>query len=1191
MHPCRHRYNGTGLVDRADRDEAAIGGRACSHGMEGTLADGEPPASFGDLLRQHRLHARLTQEALAERAGVSLRALQYLERSAGQPQRDTSRRLADALALTPEHRALFEHVGAPAPRTRAASGRRGPRHEPEPEPQGRRADVHVGPSGDLSGEYKRVTILVADVVGLTDSAHGFEPDLADRLLAEIVPRLADVVHRYDGTVNRAGGDGVMALFGAPLAREDDAVRACHAALAMHAAFRIQADRVARERRISLALRIGLDSGEVAIRTASNDVYREYSALGPAVRVAARLGQLAGDGATLLTPATARLAEGHMRIRAAGPFSAGGAVEPVQTFELTGPAPARTRFQRVVAARQLTRFVGRDAELQALVGALERAKAGRGEIVALVGEPGVGKSRLVWELTHAPDTEGWLVLEGGATASAMATSYLSVIELLKGYFRIETRDDTNAIREKVGDRILALDEGLQPTLTPLLALLDVPPGDAAWEQLDAAERRRQTLNAIKRLLLRESREQPLLLVFEDLHWIDAETQALLDNLADGLPTARILLLVNYRPEYRHGWGNRTYYTQVRVDPLGQRSTDDLLTGLLGTHPTLDPLKALLTARTEGNPLFLEESVRSLVETGQLVGERGAYRLDQPIRDLRVPATVQAVLAARIDRLPPEQKRLLQTAAVIGKDVPVALLQAIAERTEDEVQSALAALQAAELLYEASLFPELEYSFKHTLTHEVAYRGLLQDRRRELHARIVRAIERLYPDRLAEHVERLAHHAQRAELWQQAADYGHQAGNRARARSAYRVAAVHLEQALGALKHLAATRERTEQAIDIRLGLRSALRLLSEHGRIPELLQEAATLADGLGDQRRLAWATYGLSNAYFHDGQHARAIEASRCVAAAADALGDPQLQLLGHMGVALPRACLGEYRHAVNGLLQAVARLHKDQLGERPLESTGSDGIISLAWVAWCLAELGAFDEGKMHAQQAIRLAEEADQPYPLLVVANRPAKLALLQGDTSGLIPQLERALDLVHAQDMPWYALQTYARLGAAYMQVGRLSDAVPLLDRTVQLMNAGHADAEQACFVMFVAEGYLRSGRLDTAAGMADRALTMATNRCERGNAAWTRRLLAEIAAQREPREDQEAEAHFREALAIAETLEMRPLQAHCHLGLGKLYRRTGRPADARAELSTAITMLREMGMAHWLPEAESELASLG
>jgi predicted ATPase len=323
-----------------------------------------------------------------------------------------------------------------------------------------------------------------------------------------------------------------------------------------------------------------------------------------------------------------------------------------------------------------------------------------------------------------------------------------------------------VQEKLTGKLLTLDRALEGSLPALLSLLDVPADDPAWAALDPSQRRRQTLDSLKRLLLRESQVQPLLVIFEDLHWIDSETQALLDALVESLPAARVLLLVNYWPEYSHQWGSRTYYTQLRLDALPHDHAGELLSALIGSDVALDPLKRVLIERTEGNPFFLEESVRSLVETGSLVGERGTYRLARALPTIQVPATVQAVLAARIDRLPPADRAVLQTASVVGKDVPFGLLHAIAERDEAELRAAIGRLQAAEFLYETRIFPDVEYTFKHALTHDVTYGGLLQDRRRRLHGQIVETIERRYPDRLGEHVERLAHHAFRAEEWEKA-----------------------------------------------------------------------------------------------------------------------------------------------------------------------------------------------------------------------------------------------------------------------------------------------------------------------------------------------------------------------------------------------------------------------------------------
>src|SRR5262249_29237142 len=399
--------------------------------------------------------------------------------------------------------------------------------------------------------------------------------------------------------------------------------------------------------------------------------------------------------------------------------------------------------------------------------------------------------LVYELVHSHRTQGWLVLESASVSYGKATPYFPVIDLLKRYCHLENRDAPRTVRAKVTGHVLTLDEALQDTISTLLALLDVLPEDSPFLKLDPPQRRQRTLDALKRLLLRESQVQPLLLVFEDLHWIDTETQTLLDSLVERLPTARLLLLVNYRPEYQHGWGSKTYYTQLRLDPLQPVSAEEFLQALLGDAPSLAPLKKLLIVRTQGNPFFLEESVRTLAETGVLVGARGTYRLAQPVASLQIPATVQAILAARIDRLPSEDKRLLQTAAVIGTEVPWPLLQAIADAPEEALHRVLGQLQAAEFLYETSLFPEYAYTFKHALTHEVAYGSVLQERRRTLHTRIVETIEELYADRLTEQAERLAYHALRGEVWDKALAYCQQAGAKAIAHSAYRETVTYFE----------------------------------------------------------------------------------------------------------------------------------------------------------------------------------------------------------------------------------------------------------------------------------------------------------------------------------------------------------------------------------------------------------------
>src|SRR3989442_4971201 len=595
----------------------------------------------------------------------------------------------------------------------------------------------------LEGERKQVTVLFADLKGSMELLADRDPEWARRIPDPILEQMMEAVHRYEGTVNQVMGDGIMALFGAPLAHEDHAVRACYAALRMQESVKRYGEGVRRQEGVLPQIRVGLNSGEVVVRSIGSDLRIDYTAVGETTHLAARVEQAATPASVVITAATLQLAEGYVQVTSLGPVNVKGRGKPIEVYELTGAGTARSRIQ-VQAGRGLTKFVGRSGEIEQLHTALEQSRAGRGQVVAIVGEPGVGKSRLVWEFAHSHRVESCLILEAASISYGTATSYLPVIELVRRYFQIEGWDDKRKVREKVTGKLLSLDRTLEPALPALLAMLDVPIEDEEWKRLDPPERRQRTLDGVRHLLLRESRVQPLVVVFEDLHWIDSESQAVLDRLMESLPGARLLLLVNYRPEYQHGWSNKTYYTQLRMDPLAPTSAEELLHILLGADASLTGLKRVLIERTEGNPFFLEESVRTLVETKALVGEAGAYRLVESIHAIQVPASVHAVLAARIDRLPVEEKRLLQAAAVIGHDVPFALLQVVAEENESDLRRGLAHLQAAEFLYETSLFPDLEFSFKHALTHEVTYGTLLQQRRRELHARIVEVIERLYAD---------------------------------------------------------------------------------------------------------------------------------------------------------------------------------------------------------------------------------------------------------------------------------------------------------------------------------------------------------------------------------------------------------------------------------------------------------------
>jgi tetratricopeptide (TPR) repeat protein len=879
----------------------------------------------------------------------------------------------------------------------------------------------------------------------------------------------------------------------------------------------------------------------------------------------------------------RLAEGYIEVRSLGGIPVKGLPDPIEVFDLKGAGTARTRLQ-AAALRGLTRFVGRDAEVEHLRRVLRQAATGHGQVVAIVGEAGVGKSRLVHEFTRSHRVQGWLVLDAPSVSYGKATSYLPVIELLKGYFKIGDRDDHREMRDKVLGRVLGLDRSLEPLLPPLLALVDVPVEDEAWQALDPPQRRQRTLDAIKRLLLRESQVQPLLVVFEDLHWVDGETQALLDRLVESLGSARLLLLVNYRPEHEHRWGSKTAYSQLRLDSLAGEGVAEFLAALLGPDAGLAPLTQMLARR--GNPFFLEETVRTLAETGVLAGERGAYRLARPVEALQVPTTVQTVLAARIDRLPAEEKRLLQAASAIGKDVPHALLASIVELSEETLRRGLAHLREAEFLYETQLFPDLQYTFKHAVTHEVTYASLLQDRRRRLHAQIEGAIERLHPDRLSEHVERLAHHALRGQLWDKAVRYSRQAGIRALDRSAAREALAAFEQARSALRELPESRQQTEQLIDLCFEQRNALWPLGQFARLGEALAEARSLAQGLGDQRRLGWSlAYQASLQCAVFGEPALAIETAEDARTIGEEVRDLGLRVVANFSLGLALWYAGAAARAVHVMRSLTALVEDEPIGER-FGLAGLPSALSGFVLASALSELGEFGEAIATGEERLRVARAAGHPYSEVWARYGLGYAQVRRGDFAAASHELEQGLALCRATEIRFALPFVVAELGSAYYLSERGADAVPLLEEAVEAFTAMEVSGPRSRVIAVLAEVYLALGRVADARERAEQAVAWGRRHQQRGWEAWALKTLGDVHADEPGHADRAREA-YRQSFALATAHGKRPLLAHCHLGLGKLHATAGRREKAAEQLTAAATLYREMDMPFWLAKARIEL----
>ena len=908
-----------------------------------------------------------------------------------------------------------------------------------------------------------------------------------------------------------------------------------------------------------------------------------------------LGQ-AAPGDILLSPEVGRLVEGWFILHGRqGPAEA-GLSDAVGAYAVLGVGPRRSPLE-VHRKRPLSRFVGRERELTMLLDLLAEVEQGRGQAVGIAGEPGVGKSRLCYEVAQLQRTHGWRILESSPAAYDKDTAYLPIVDLLKTYFHLDPRDDGPTMRDKVSTQLRTLDEALVPTLPAFLTLLDLPVEDPPWQALEPPQRRERLLEACKRLWLRASQSQPLLLIVENLHWIDTETQVLLDRLVDSLPTARLLLLVNYRPEYQPTWGYKTYYTRLRLDPLPHEKAQELLDGLLGKDPGLVPLKRHVSEMTAGNPFFLEETVQTLAESEVLVGERGTYRLSSTVgaathrglllpQAIRLPTTVQAVLAARIDRLPPEDKRLLQTAAVVGTEVPLSLLQAIAELPEATLHDGLAHLQAAEFLYETRLFPEQVYTFKHALTHEVAYGSLLLERRRGLHGRLVEALEALAPERAAEQVERLAHHAVRGEVWAKAVPYCQQAGARAYDRAAFREAVTSFEQALQALAHLRENGDATVLAIELRLALGGALRILGEYRRQLALFGEAEALARALDDRARLGWVLAGMTGVLRVTGDHDGAMAAAQQALELAAELGDRALQVQASYNLAQAYQAIGDFGRAAELLRRNV------EAADRESGAPDTDlRIASRAWLALTLSNLGAFAEGRRHGEEALRLATLAGRGAIPVVAHGCLGNLYLAKGDLKHAIRVLDQSLALCRASGNLDWLRRTVAGLGYASALQGRLAEGGALVEEAISESIRTGALQNQSRWVAWLSEVCRLEGRGDEAWQHARQAFNLAQRQKERGNEALALCQLGAVHAQADPPDVAQAEAHYQQAMALAEALGMRPLQAHCHLGLGTLYAKIGRHEPARAQLSTGIELYRSMEMTFWLPQAAAALERAG
>ena len=768
------------------------------------------------------------------------------------------------------------------------------------------------------GERKTVSALFADIKGSTELMRDLDPEEARAIVDPVLQLMMAAVHRYGGYVAQSTGDGIFALFGAPVAHEDHPQRALHAALAMQEELRRYADRLRAEGKIPVEARVGVNTGEVVVRTIETGGHTEYTPVGHVTNLAARMQTAAPAGSIATSEATQRLCDGYFEFRALGPTAVKGLNVPVDVYEVVRVGPLRTHFQ-LSARRGLTKFVGREHELEQMKRALGHVATGHGQLLALMGEPGNGKSRLIYEF-KATLPGDWKVLEVSTVSHGKASAYLPVIDLFKDHFDITDQDDPTTRREKIAAGLSA-SEGSSDDLPSIYGLLGILEGPDPLTGLHPQLRRRRTLEALKKILLGESLKQPVAVIFENLHWVDRESQAFLDLLVDSIISARVLLLVSYRPEYRHEWVNRAHYTQVRLDPLGAESAAQMLDALLGSQPELGPAKATIIEKTGGNPFFIEELVRALFEQGVLL-RNGIVSLGKPLTAIKIPITVQGILASRVDRLPVAEKELLQVLAILGDGVPLSLVKHVAAAREDELARMLSDLHSTDLIYQQSTSPESGYAFKHALVREVAYNSVLIERRKVLHEQAGQAIEVLFQDALDDHLTELAHHYSHSANTLKAVKYLLRSGQQAGQRMAHAEGIAYFNRGLEVLASWPDEKERLGFEFSIQLSLGQQLLVTEGPAATLKAFARAREIAVQIGPINR-PHVISGL--VYFGDFRLAHQIP--ELLLAIGESMRQPSIIAEASYGLGMNCYFRGELPPAREFLARAISLLTPDPSG------------------------------------------------------------------------------------------------------------------------------------------------------------------------------------------------------------------------------------------------------------------------
>ncbi|MBL8702138.1 MAG: AAA family ATPase [Alphaproteobacteria bacterium] len=1022
------------------------------------------------------------------------------------------------------------------------------------------------------GERRHVTVMFADVSGSLELIRDRDPEEARTIFDLVVETITAAIHRHRGTVNRVMGDGVLALFGAPSALEHHAVHACRAAFDVLKSVQALSDRVAGADGAEIRMHVGIDTGEVVVRSVTTDFHTEYDAVGRTVHLAARMQTLAPAGAVRISADTAREVRGFLSVRSLGHVPIKGLSEPVEVFEPVGFGTV-SRFE-VSKRRGLTRFVGRTRESQALAAAGQRVVDHGGELWSVSGEPGSGKSRLIHEFCRKAGDEGAIVVSAECPQQGAAAGLAPVVQLLRTHFSISDAQSREEIAAMVAAATSTQRDGAF-VAGAVLSLLGMPVRDPAWLAADAGTRQRAVENVLVSILVPLAQRRRVVVVIEDLHWIDPESESILDRLVQQLPRSRILALVNYRPEYRNRWRRHAHAHEIALEPLAQGAARALLDDLLEGAAELDGLRDLVLARTSGNPLFIEETVHTLIDRGVIARQDGRLALVEQLDGVRMPQTIQSILAGRVDLLAPQDKSLLQSAAVAGASFLIEALRGIADVDAQALDLAIERLVGSGFLVRMPGRGQRELSFRHPLVHEVAYGGLLKSRRRELHRRALSTLETHHAGRLSEFAAILAEHARLGEMWEPCARYLRQAAANAYGRSANVEASRLYEQALEALSSAPGGRSASELRIDLCIDLRNSLLLIGEIGKILTYLSVAERVAAELGDRRRMARLASSLSHAYWMTGDAPRALQHAELARHHAESLDDALLVVPARYHAALIMKDLGRFPEA-NARLEALLNdLRPDQRHERfglnaPLI------VLAGSYVTRSLAETGAFAAARARGEEALRVSEEIELAFGRAMANLALGYCGLVAVDAAAATRHLEEAGTLFRGLSNRTMETVVIGFLGWARLLQGNLAEAASLVEESVRRADAMGLMSQQPLRMALLGETRRRNGDPAGAIAALDEAIRFARQQREAGSeayACWFRGQA--LLDDREAPPTRAAMALLR-GLALARRCGMRPLAAACRAALAEAYRALGRVAAAEREAAAAADAYRELGI---------------